>query len=66
MTWYTAHYKNSNEKYAITTLEGTSNRKEIFKKAQEVANEKKVEVTIIANRGSGMGEFLKFYKVKPQ
>ena len=67
MTWYTGLYGSwTKGDCRVHYLEGTYNRKEMFARAQEVANEKNEVVTILAETGSVSGLRTKIYKVTPQ
>lgn len=75
MTWYTGHYGSwanggtvrhislGAGKWAERT--GTYDRKEMFDKAQEVANENNVVVTILAEKPNGHGLSVDVFKVNP-
>ena len=76
MTWYTGHYGSWKKGESVTRISlgmgnwvertGTYDRKEMFDKAQEVANENNVVVTIIAERPNGHGLSVETYKVEPK
>lgn len=71
MTWYTAWYGSWAKGDKVTTIEcehgyGTYNRKEIFARAQEIADEHNVVVTVSAERPTGSGLQLEHYKVIPK
>lgn len=61
MTWYTGIY-GSWKDGTVHYLEATFNRKEIFKTAQNIANEIGMTVTIQSTRGT----LLKFFEVRPE
>lgn len=75
MTWYTGHYGSwanggtvkhislGAGKWAERT--GTYDRREMFDKAQEVANESNVVVTIHAETPNGHGLSVDTFEVKP-
>lgn len=75
MTWYIGYYgswANGGTVRRISLGEGkwaeragTYDRKEMFSKAQEVANENNVVVTIIAERPNGHGISVDTFKVTP-
>lgn len=52
MTWYTALYGRWTDEGGVKRIDGTYSRKEMFKRAQTVADEKNVVVTIYADKGS--------------
>lgn len=76
MTWYTGHYGSWANGGTVTRISlgagkwveqtGTYDRKEMFDKAQEVANENNVVVTIIAERPNGHGLSVETFKVEPK
>ena len=66
MTWYTGICGSWRKPESIQRLDGTYNRKEIFAKAQELANERNEVVTVHAETGSPHGLKHKFYDVSPQ
>lgn len=65
-TWYTAHYGNWQNGNVVTRIGGSYSRKEMFRKAQEVANETGEVVTIAAETGSVSGLRHTFYHVAPE
>ena len=76
MTWYTGHYGSWANGGTVRHISlgkgdwvertGTYDRKEMFDKAQEVASENNVVVTIIAERPNGHGLSVETYKVEPK
>ena len=62
MTWYRGWYGSYRNGSTVKSIEGTFDRKEMFKRAQDVANETKEIVTIEAEKGMRST----FYKVEPE
>lgn len=62
MTWYTAHYGSYRKGDTMHYIDGTYNRKQMFDKAQKIANNTGRTVYIKAEKGME----LKFYDVKPE
>jgi NADH dehydrogenase FAD-containing subunit len=66
MAWYTAMSGSWEKPETVQHIAGTYNRKEIFEKAQNLANEKNVVVTVMAETSSVDGLHAKFYEVIPE
>ncbi len=61
MTWYTGVYGNWDSAEGVRRIEGTNSRKEITERAQKIADEKNVIVTIHCQRGMNFD----FFDVRP-
>lgn len=62
MTWYNAVYGKWTDPDGVHRIDGTFSFKEIKEKAQQIADEKSVTVTILATNGM----HLKTYKIEPR
>lgn len=61
-TWYRAFYGSWRNDDEVHYIDGTFDKKQMFDKAQEIANEVKRTVCVQAEKGMQ----LKFYHVKPE
>ena len=74
MWWYRATYGSWRNPDGVHFVQygdhewqtGTYDRKEAFAKAQQVANEKNVVVTVSQERGNGCGIVTHFHEVRPE
>lgn len=65
-TWYTGTCGSWRKPESMERLAGTYSRKDIFARAQELANKRNEVVTVHEETGGVNGLRYKFYKVAPQ
>lgn len=66
MYWYTAWYGSWNDKGGVRYLDGTYDRKDIFNRAQKIANETGKVVTVRKRVPTGCGLRDELQEVCPQ
>ena len=66
MAWFRAWYGNWNESDGVRLAAKGNNRKEVFAKAQEVANRTGKVVTIEEERAVRNGVSADYYEIQPE